>query len=52
MTRLPDYIKNRKLDDSALQEDTPDDIDAAFAKGRANRAENSNNRTGEEYARI
>ena len=57
MTRLPDYVvRNRKLDDSALQEDTPSDIEAALAKarvgGKRGAAENSNQRTGEEDARI
>ena len=52
MTRLPDYVRNRKLNDSTLQEDTPNDIEAALAKGRAVRGENSNQGTGEEYARI
>jgi hypothetical protein len=53
MTRLPDYVRNRKLNDSALQEDNANDIEAALAKDRANRAaENSNQGTGEVYSRI
>jgi hypothetical protein len=34
MTRLPDYVKGKNLNNSRMQEDAASDIEAALAKAR------------------